>query len=123
MDEKPWDLATYQRAYEVLMDTAKRLTDLADRIRPENEKLESKTETWTEAEQLEFYRQVYFEYLQLWGKTGREVIRLASVGRWFDLLEMVGDGLNARDAVDDETVAAYDIAVQKAKAAEAKATQ
>ena len=76
------------------------------------------SETWTEAEQLDFYRKMYFEYVDLWGTTGREVIKLASDGRWFDLLEMVGDGLNARDAADDESVAAYDIAVRKAKEAE-----
>lgn len=76
------------------------------------------SETWTEAEQLEFYRKMYFEYVQLWGDMGRDVIRLASQGRWFDLLEMVGDALNGRDAADDESIAAYDIAVRKAKVAE-----
>ena len=44
--------------------------------------------------------------------------RARSEGSWFDLLEMVGNRLNAHDAVDDETVAAYDIAVKKAKLAE-----
>lgn len=81
------------------------------------------SEAWPETEQLEFYRKMYFEYLTLWGETGREVIRLASEGRWFDLLEVIGDGLNARDAADDESIAAYDIAVQKAKNAEARAKE
>jgi len=75
--------------------------------------------SWPVVDQLEFYREHYFEYLDLWGETGREVIRLASEGRWFDLLEMIGDGLNAKDAASDESVAAYDIAGRKARVAEA----
>jgi hypothetical protein len=74
---------------------------------------------WPEAEQLDFYRRMYFEYLQMWGTDLHQIIVLASEGRWFDLLEYAGDALNARDCLEEGDAETYEVARPKAHAADA----
>lgn len=74
---------------------------------------------WTDAEQLDFYRRMYFEYVELFTSTAAGAIQLASEGRWFDLIEMCGDRLNARDAVEEGDAEVYELARPKAKTADA----
>jgi hypothetical protein len=52
MKETPWDLATYRRAYENLMGTAKKLRAKADRLRAENEKLRAEVAFFAQYEDL-----------------------------------------------------------------------
>jgi len=73
----------------------------------------------TEAQKLDFYRRMYFEYVELFTSTAADAIQLASEGRWFDLIEMCADRLDARDAAQEGDAEVYELARPKAKTADA----